>query len=174
MHVSYRSLLAMGVAGVGVAAIGRSTPARAAAANDQQPSIVEDYSYPGADQVLATRGVKLIKGDGHIMLADCGADPNHAAADLIIAQSLAHGPDGNYINACFRTTGASGYLSMELSQVYVIRGNNRSTVKATVSLASNPSTTETDQVDPGEWQGVGVGANKPDATLLELRFPYAS
>ncbi|BCJ56720.1 hypothetical protein Jiend_01420 [Micromonospora endophytica] len=46
-------------------------------AEDTPPSIVEDFSYPGNAEILSSSGIKLIKGDGRIMLADCGSNPNN-------------------------------------------------------------------------------------------------
>jgi hypothetical protein len=37
---------------------------------DAPSSIVEDFSYPDRDQILALQGVKLNSGDGHILLVD--------------------------------------------------------------------------------------------------------
>ncbi|MFJ4471910.1 hypothetical protein ACIP2X_31110 [Streptomyces sp. NPDC089424] len=33
---------------------------------------VEDFAYPGADKIQQERGFVLERGDGHIVLADCG------------------------------------------------------------------------------------------------------
>jgi hypothetical protein len=176
MHINRRALAAIGLGGISVVLIGGSVPAGAVAAADADAdadtpsSIVEDYSYPGADQVLQQRGIKLIKGDGHIMLADCGADPDHAPADLILVQSYGFGRPGGP-NACFKTTGTSGYLTMEIAQVFTIRGNDTLAVSAKVSIAQSPAVVEVEKVDPREWQPIGAGANRPDATILELRFP---
>ena len=35
------------------------------------PALVEDYAYPGADRILTEKGIKLKRGDGRILLADC-------------------------------------------------------------------------------------------------------
>jgi len=140
---------------------------------DPAQAIVEDYSYPGADTVLTQRGIKLIKGDGHIVLADCGANPDVPPADLILVQSLKPDfPAGP--NFCFKATGAAGYLTMEIPDVYFVRGDNGRTIAAKVETHDNPTVVETEKVEPGEWQAVGVGQSRGSATILELRYPFGS
>ncbi|TCB97263.1 hypothetical protein E0H26_13430 [Micromonospora zingiberis] len=152
--------------------------AQPGAAADQPGSIVEDFSYPGAAEVLERRGITLHKGDGRIMLVGCGSDPNRPPADLILVQTndltLPGGP-----NFCFKATGTSGYLSMEIPKVYFIRGDNSRTTSATLEVLpadeqSEPAEIKTEKIDPGEWQPVGVGASEGEAILLELRYPYAA
>lgn len=154
----------------GVATLGFGYPSLA---EDVPSSIVEDFSYPGASQVEADLGIKLIKGDGHIVLADCGANPSNPPADLILVQSNDFSlPDRR--NFCFSTKGASGYLTMEIPKVYFVRGDDTHTVAAKVEVKDDPTVVETERVDPGEWQPMGVGQSRGDATVLELRFPFSS
>ncbi|MDH6120015.1 hypothetical protein [Kitasatospora sp. GAS204B] len=40
------------------------------------PSAVEDFSYPGAAQILASQNITLKSGDGHILLTDCASGGN--------------------------------------------------------------------------------------------------
>ncbi len=133
------------------------------------PTIVEEQDYPNAAQILAARKIKLIKGDGHITLADCGADPNHPPADLVLVQSLdlINYPDPNF---CFKTKGSSGYLTMEINQVYLIRGEDVRTIAAKVETFDDPPVVEVKQVVPQTWVPVGIGESRGDATVLELRF----
>jgi hypothetical protein len=153
-----------------VVVTGAVAQSSAAQAEDTPPSIVEDFAYPGADHIT---GVKLIKGDGHIVLADCGADPNLPPEDLILVQTSKVGnPDET--NFCFKATGTSGYLTMELDEVYFIRGDGDRTVAAKVEVQDATPVTETEEVEPGEWQPVGVGQSRGTATLLEIRYPFAS
>ncbi|GHJ15260.1 hypothetical protein TPA0908_32550 [Micromonospora sp. AKA38] len=155
--------------GLAVVALQQSS----SAAVDTQPSLEEDFTYPGAAQVLTQRGIKLLKGDGHIVLADCGATPNNPPADLILVQSNDFSlPAGK--NFCFKAKGASGYLTMEIPMVYFVRGDSTNTVDAKVEVKDDPTVVETEQVDPGEWQPVGEGQARGTATVLELRFPTAN
>jgi hypothetical protein len=168
----------VGLATLGVtAAVGAVVATRAAAepAAAELPSLVEDYSYPGAAQLLTQRGITLHKGDGRITLVDCGADPNNPPADLILVQTNDLTLPGNP-NFCFKANGTSGFLTMELSQVYFIRGENSRTVSATLEVQpvddpADPTVVKEAEVTPGEWQPVGVGASEGEAALLELRYP---
>jgi hypothetical protein len=164
------ALVAGAAAGAG---LGNDRPANAEAAADSPSSLVEDFAYPGADTVLAQHGIKLIKGDGTIQLADCGADPNNPPKELILVQTNDLTlPKPNF---CFRAEGTTGYLSMEVPQVYFIRGDQTRTVAAKVEVApeagsDDPGAVKSVQVDPGEWQPVGIGADEGEATVLELRY----
>jgi hypothetical protein len=155
------------------AGLGSLRPANAEAAAESPSSLVEDFAYPGADTVLAQHGIKLIKGDGNIALADCGSDPDNPPQELILVQTNDLTlPEPNF---CFRAEGATGYLSMEISQVYFIRGDRSRTVAAKVEIApeagsDDPATVKSVQVDAGEWQPVGIGADEGEATVLELRY----
>ncbi|MEW2378440.1 hypothetical protein AB0883_20340 [Micromonospora sp. NPDC047812] len=143
------------------------------AAEDTPPGIEEDYSYPAAEKVLAEKGIKLIKGDGHLTLTDCGPTPNTPPNDLILVQSSDLTlPAGR--NFCFRPKGTSGYLTMEIPKVYFVRGDNTNTVSAKLEVKDDPTVVEVEQVDPGEWQPVGEGQSRGEATVLELRFPFTS
>jgi hypothetical protein len=62
---------------------------------------------------------------------------------------------------------------MEIDEVYFVRGENDRTIAAKVEVQDATPVTETERVDPGEWQPVGVGQARGDATLLELRYPFA-
>ena len=148
-------------------------PSPAVTAPASLPSVVEPRDYPGAAEILQTRGIKLFKGDGHVTLVDCGVNPNNPPADLILVQTydltLPGGSD-----FCFRGRGPTGFLTMEINKAYTIRGDNTHTVAATVETADDQTVVETEQVDPREWQPVGIGQNRGDAKILELRFPHTS
>jgi hypothetical protein len=121
-------------------------------------SLVEDGSYPGADAIFAETGIRLVRGDGRIMMADCAGD----RTGLIVVQR--RGGD----DVCFRATGTSGYLALELPLVYLVRSDATHDLRVTVTVDG-----ETQQAggDPAEWFGVGEGASETSgpATLLELR-----
>ncbi|MEV5015836.1 hypothetical protein ACIGW1_36785 [Streptomyces sp. NPDC053780] len=86
------------------------TPATAVA--DSQPGYaVEDFNYPQADKIEAERGIVLKRGDGHIVLAECGSETG-----LLEIYTRANSM------VCFRTTGTSGYLSLEIESVYGAKG----------------------------------------------------
>lgn len=141
-----------------------TTPAPAAGAYtapapiaDEAPGYaVEDFTYPGADKILADQGITLKRGDGHIVLAACSSDEGFIR---VLARSK---PE-----ICFRATGTSGYLSMEIPSVYGVKGGDES---AQVDLTVDDET-ETYDVDPGTWTAVGESAD-PEARewmLMEIR-----
>lgn len=167
-------LLALATTGV-IAVTGASAAwaGLAGAAEDgaASSSLVEDFSYPGAARIEASRGIKLLKGDGHIVLQDCGSDPDVPPRELILVQTSEPGTPAE-TNFCFRATGSSGFLTMEIGSVYFIRGEQDRTIDATIKVDEvGAPAAETEQVDPGEWQPVGIGEGRGPATLLELRFP---
>jgi hypothetical protein len=168
-----RTTIVLALSAVSAVVLSGSVAAFAGAAADEQPSsLVEDYSYPGAAQVEAARGIKLIKGDGHISLIDCGSDPNLPPENLILVQSSRQGTPAE-TNYCFKAIGTSGLLTMEIGEVYFIRGEGERTIGAKVEVQDATPVVETERVDPGEWQPIGIGQGRGEATLLELRFPIS-
>ncbi len=71
-----------------------------------------DFGYPNADKILAEKHITLKRGDGHILLADCGS-----ATDLMEVWSRANE------KICFRVTGTKGYLTLEIPAVFAVKGN---------------------------------------------------
>ena len=161
MRAISRALLAIAVAGAAVAvSVGASTAARQTAQSaDGQPTIVEDFSYPGADKIFTDRAIKLISGDGHLLLVDC---TNVSSLIEVRASNVAdHGSDpGHY---CFKVNGPSGDLKLELVNAYQVK-NDSHNVQATVSVDGKTST-----VTVTGWTGIGVGDSMDAATLLELK-----
>jgi hypothetical protein len=154
--------IAAGVAAVAaVSTFGVSSAWEAVPAEETQPSIVEDYSYPGAAQVLHDRALTLISGDGHIMLADCASQTGLLQVHAF--NSADHSSDpGHY---CFKVSGPNGYLRMTVPYAYQIRGDDH-TVQATVTINGQDSTVA---VAKNNWTGIGEGAGTDPATLVELR-----
>ncbi|MFF1909932.1 trypsin-like serine protease [Kitasatospora sp. NPDC058218] len=115
---------------------------------------VEDFAYPGAAKILADRNITLKSGDGHIVLADCAS-----GSGLVHVLSRAANPT----EVCFRITGPTGYLAVEIPKVFNIRGNDRS-VNATLNTAGNVTSFD---IPKNVWTPVGESVG--DATaLLEL------
>src|SRR5689334_6490470 len=76
------------------------------------PSLVDDGIYPGAAQILAEQNVKLVSGDGHILLADCTTPPeNNIGLLKVYTTDEAIGADG-IGRVCFKVTAGSGWLSL--------------------------------------------------------------
>ncbi|MFJ3794236.1 trypsin-like serine protease [Kitasatospora sp. NPDC090091] len=117
---------------------------------------VEDFAYPGAAKILAERNITLKTGDGHIVLADCASGPG-----LVQLFSRAASPS----EVCFRITGPTGYLALEIPKIYNIKGDDH-TVKATVSTDGNAATFD---VAKNTWTPIGEGGTASSTTtLLEL------
>lgn len=127
------------------------------AAEDGPPSLVEDYSYPGAAAIERERHIKLISGDGRItLLENCSS-----TQPKIQVETFAAGSEGAY---CFAVNGNTGLLKVEVPNVYLIfAGDEPLNAKYTVDGVA-----EEVDIRAGDLQG--IGANDPDAAvLLELR-----
>ncbi|MFD7908826.1 hypothetical protein ACFV4G_42150, partial [Kitasatospora sp. NPDC059747] len=132
-----------------------AAPMPAVAADAAPPSAVEGFSYPDAAKVLADRNITLKTGDGHIVLADCASGPG-----LVQLFSRAASPS----EVCFKITGPTGYLALEIPQVYNIKGDDH-TIKATLNTAGTVSSID---VNKNAWTPVGEGGTSGSTTLLEL------
>lgn len=136
-------LLVLGALGSAIGALAQS-----------QPGLEENYDYPSADKILAERGVRLLKGDGHILLADCDSP------ELVEVWGRGRA------KLCFRIKGSQGSLTLEIPEVYLIKADNHTlTVKVTVGGA-----TTSVALKKNEWSPIGEGnPESGPATLVELR-----
>lgn len=126
-----------------------------------QPSLVEDFSYPGADKIFEQRGIRLVKGDGKITLVPCG-DWNLLEVRQAGAVKDTDTDPGHF---CFQVQGSSGYLELEVPNTFQIKGDDHAVV-ATVKVKDQ---TNSVPIDKETWTGVGVGAGTNSAVLLALR-----
>ncbi|MGW4401523.1 hypothetical protein ACWEHA_40020 [Amycolatopsis nivea] len=129
-----------------------------AAADDAPPPIVEDFDYPGADQIYAQYHIRLLKGDGHILFADCAS-----GGTLVKVWSRAAANDF----FCFRITGESGYLTMDVPDVYAVTGDQHQ-LKATVVVKDVATPTD---IPKNTYTPVGEGIDPKNGftPLVELR-----
>lgn len=137
---------------VGLTGIGN--PSKAVAA-DPPPFAVEDFKYPNAGKILAEQGILLKNGDGHITLTDC-------ASETGLMEVWARGHD----KFCFKVTGNTGYLALELPQVYGVKGNDY-----TLQVDMTVDSTEVSyDIAKNTWTQVGESADPQgrDHTLLEI------
>ncbi|MEE1821500.1 trypsin-like serine protease [Streptomyces sp. BE20] len=120
------------------------------------PFVVEDGSYPDADRILAERGVRLKAGNGNIVLAPCAPGGG-------LLRIMARGRD----DLCFRMTGATGYLSLEVPRVHGIQSDGVRDVSVAMSV-DGAGTSFT--VDRHLWTAVGEAADPQGRahTLLEI------
>ncbi|MFF6904683.1 hypothetical protein ACFY9Q_01920 [Streptomyces sp. NPDC012389] len=141
---------------VTVAHADESPSSSSAIAADVPPYAVEDFNYPQADKIREERGIVLKRGDGHITLANCASDDG-----LLVVHSRTHG------EICFRVTGKSGYLSLEIPAVYGIRSTPLH--KTDVRLTAEGSE-QNISLPKNEWKGVGQISDPEgrDHALVEL------
>ncbi|MGW4647610.1 trypsin-like serine protease [Kitasatospora sp. NPDC004289] len=127
----------------------------ATAADEVPPTVVEDYSYPGAAQILAERGITLKAGDGHFLLADCAS-----GTGLVHVLSRALTPS----EVCFKINGRDGRLVMEIPRVYQIKADDHA-IKASLTA---DGTTKVVDLQKNFWNPVGEGSSGSESVLLEL------
>ncbi|GGR72213.1 hypothetical protein GCM10010169_15190 [Micromonospora fulviviridis] len=141
-------------------------PATMSTAADTQPSLEEDFNHPGAAQILAEHGLKLYKGDGHIMWTASRSmddDVQCAAGEIQVEQIV----DFAGTFHCFKILGGSGYLTLEIPGTFGIRGGTE-TVEATANL---PEGQEKFTIPPNQSVPIrpGTGSEPPQAVLVEIR-----
>jgi hypothetical protein len=150
-------------------------PVTVQAPADASGSLVEGFSYPDAQRILAELNVRLISGDGHILLADCATPPVDNVGVIKVFTTELLGPDGAGL-VCFEVLGPTGRLDLEVPGVFEIRGDGQRAdtghqLTAVVTTESGPPTTVV--CDPSGSTQVGIGAdpNAAPTTLLQLRVP---
>ncbi len=117
---------------------------------------VEDFAYPQADKILAEKNIVLKRGDGHITLADCVTDTGQLEVQARDKSKV-----------CFDVKGTSGWLTLELPSVYLIKGNNYAT-EADLTVGTEEQTYD---IEKNTWTPVGESTDDQarEWTLLELR-----
>ncbi|MFI6056366.1 hypothetical protein ACIBCO_40710 [Streptomyces violascens] len=145
------------------AATTSSAAATSTVGTDVPPSSVENFSYPDAAKVLTEKGIKLIKGDGHLLLADC-----NAAAPQIKVRSVADQATGRAQQYCFAASGKSGYLTLELPRVTSLETADH---PISANLTAD-GVTKTVDVAQDDFKPVGEGdipSGAKRSVLVELR-----
>ena len=137
---------------------------------DLEENLIEDFSYPNADTILEEQGIRLISGDGHLLLIDCADAPK--TGDIGAIKVRTHTvPSRMY---CFQANRPVGVIRLELPSVYEIRGDGLrqgAGHNITAEITLDGESTKKVVVDNDGSTGVGIGSengSKP-ATLLELR-----
>ncbi|MFD3944321.1 hypothetical protein [Streptomyces sp. NPDC058579] len=136
---------------------GTNAVAMKAVAEEGPGYAVEDFGYPNADKILAEKKITLKRGDGHILLADCGSAPD-------LMEVWTRQDEERF---CFKITGNQGYLALELPAVYSIKGNNYS---AEVDMTVGTEEKSFD-IRKNAWTPVGesVDPQARDFMLMEIR-----
>lgn len=168
---------ALGVVAVMAASLSVAVaPAPAGASAISVPSLVDDgvHPYPGAAEILAEHNVRLISGDGHVLLADCATPPQGDIGLLKIWTTDESIGDDGIGRVCFQVTASSGVLNLEVPGVFEIRGDGQregTGHDVTAELRSDAGEEITVEVDPDGSTPVGLGTD-PHASptmLLQLR-----
>jgi hypothetical protein len=136
-------------------------------------SAVEGFAYPNAAAIEASVHVKLISGDGHILLADCATAPVNDIGVIKVWTTDQIGPDGQGL-VCFKVTASTGLLNLHVPAVYEIRGDGQKSGtghKATAVVTTDAGAQTTVTVNPSGSTQVGVGTdpNADPTTLLQLK-----
>ncbi|MGW1379013.1 hypothetical protein ACWD6P_32755 [Streptomyces sp. NPDC002446] len=146
------TLLITGAAG----AVDRADAPRSARISaERPPSAVEDFSYPDAEKIFKEKGLKLKRGNGRILLAECGSEPNLLK---FVARDRA--------DFCFKVTGDNGYLSLEVPSVGGVQSND---YKAKVNMTVGDERKSFD-IPKNSWKGIGENADPAgrEHTLVEI------
>jgi hypothetical protein len=134
------------------------TAGGSATAAEDDASLVEDFSYPGAAAIESSRRIKLISGDGRItLLKDCTT-----SEPKIQIETFASDSERYY---CFKVKGDKGLLKLEMPSVYLVfAGDEKLNAKYTVDGEAGSVNIKPNGVE-------GIGSDDPDngAVLLELR-----
>ncbi|KPC64501.1 hypothetical protein [Streptomyces chattanoogensis] len=151
------------IAGISAPAMASTAKAPAATAPGP-PSAVEDFGYPGADKLLAEKKIKLIRGDGHIMLTEC-TDP---AVQIKVSIRREEGEEDLPKKWCFTATGKSGYLALEIPKAFYLETVDHP-IRAQLTSAGKTQTVNVSTEEGFKPIGEGV-IGAPRATLVELRI----
>nr|WSZ20481.1 hypothetical protein OH837_47920 [Streptomyces canus] len=161
------ALRALGAAGVGalawiMAATGipggasQQTSPTALVAEGAPGYAVEDFGYPQADKILAEKNILLKRGDGHITLADCASGTGQLEVQARDKSKV-----------CFDVKGNSGWLTLELPSVYLVRGNDYTT-EVDMTVGTEETTYD---IAKNAWTPVGESTDEQgrEFILLEIR-----
>ncbi len=127
----------------------------------EPPLAIENFDYPGASRILTEKGIKLKKGDGRILLAECDQ-----AAQQIRVLTVADDSVGRAGTYCFKALGKTGRLTLELPRVFVVQAADH---PISADLTANGQTT-TVEVAKDETVSVGEAASGAvRSVLVELQ-----
>lgn len=118
---------------------------------------VEDYNYPLADEILTERNIVLKRGDGRIVLADC-------ASETGLMEVWARSTD----KICFKVTGNSGWLTLEIPSVYGIKGSVDQTAQVDMTVGTEEKSFD---IAKDSYTAVGESADEQgrEHMLVEIR-----
>lgn len=135
-------------------------------------SAVENFSYPNAAEILENQKIKVISGNGGLMLADCATPPTGAYGYIRVRSSNPDVGSGGQI--CLRALGNNvGLINLEVPEVFSIRSDGLAAgeghpTKATWRVGAGAP--QSGAVPAGGILPIGIGTddNSPPATLLQI------
>jgi hypothetical protein len=133
-----------------------------AQAAESQSTLEEDFSYPGADAIFKQLKIRLLGGDGNILLVDC----NGADQQIVVYSSVRDFDDEAY---CFSVRGNTGSVSLELQQFYLIRTDDTHKTEVTVNDGRRHLVETLPPPNAFKGYGQGVDPEARPATLLQIR-----
>ncbi|MFE9738617.1 trypsin-like serine protease [Streptomyces sp. NPDC006477] len=143
------------LAGSAVAVDTPTTPA-------EMPFAFEDGAYPNAEQILAEEGIKLVRGDGNVLLTDC--DPAVKQIRVMTVKDESVNRQGTY---CFVSRASTGLLTLELDRVFAIDAADQ---PLSASLTAADGTSKTVTIAKDGYASVGEGqAGGSRSKLVEIR-----
>jgi hypothetical protein len=168
-----RTMRAVGRVGVAVAlavSVG-CVPAAGALAEEgweEMPSAVEDGTYPGADEIYAEYGIRLLIGDGGIVFAGVKnrGEGSCAAGEIQVEQVM---EDSAVRFSCFQVLGGSGVLTMEIPAAFNVRSGEDS-LRVTVRDTDGTEKVLDVAADATRYVGFEAASEVARTTLVELRI----
>ncbi|GAA3044243.1 FG-GAP-like repeat-containing protein [Streptomyces roseofulvus] len=159
MGVTVMTVAALTIPATGHAFAALTAPAEAAEA--VMPYAFEDGAYPNAAQIEADKGIKLIRGDGNIVLAECDLDTEQIRVHVV-------GPPVNMQDTyCFDSRAATGRLTLDLNRAFWIDAADQ---PMSATLAGEDGTTKTITIAKDGYTPVGEGVQGGvRSRLVELR-----
>jgi len=135
-------------------------------------SAVEDFAYPGADQILDQSHVKLVSGNGEIELVDCDAAATGTVTYFKVRSSdLEVGDQGLF---CLKVLSTRyGVINLEAPEVYSIRSDGQSTGEghtATATWKVGTAAAQSGSVPLGGILPMGIGTSPDSDPATLLRF----
>ncbi|WP_058042315.1 hypothetical protein [Streptomyces roseifaciens] len=121
------------------------------------PFAIETFQYPNGAKLSQDQGIVLGKGDGHILLTDCGSTQD-ITVKARVGQTIK--------DFCFTVKGKQGYLVLEIADAFGIWTKDHP-VQATVRANGERTVIDAPKNDYTPFgEGSGSAAR---AVLLELR-----
>ncbi|MFD7833263.1 hypothetical protein [Kitasatospora sp. NPDC059803] len=128
------------------------------------PSAVEDFQHPGAERILKDRKISLKQGDGQIRLKE--GPGNSIPTDCQASNEIFVETRLDNAGYCFTVTGKTGYLAMEVPDVFGIQTVDRAVTARLIAAGQEK------KVDVAPNSATPVGESLPGgkrSVLVELR-----